>query len=394
MPNVIEATLSGKPVEVTLEERTKWQIALDRVFRAESRESRHVSLKDVPPFRDFKHAFKIISRGYDLSWAMGRPITNAQEAVAAGTWANLFSVSMTKALLAGYAEPYYGEMDIVRVRPGGVANFKTQEVERLGYFADLATADPESADFSETAPIADEKVSYTVIQKGNLLTITRKAQLADDVGAVPEAVRRLGRAARRTLAKYIWTFWTSNVTCEFDSVAWFHGSHANLQSVALSADLAGATEIVNAVIKLAKMVEPNSGERLGLRRLSEENLWLVVPVDLVGVGRALNASPLIANAGAVASNPCYGLFGADNSRIIANALLTDVTDWGVFRDPSAVACLELGFLAGQQEPVIYRAADPSTDQMFVADKLRYRVRHEYGADIVDYRGAVKAVVAG
>jgi hypothetical protein len=36
---------------------------------------------------------------------------------------------------------------------------------------------------------------------------------------------------------------------------------------------------------------------------------------------------------------------------------------------------------------------PTVGQMFVADKLQHKIRHEYGADLVDFRGAVKAVVA-
>jgi hypothetical protein len=380
--------------QVLLEEATKLQIGMDRMFKADTKEAeKDVSPKDVPAFRSFTHAFKVIT-GRDLIDSFTHPITTAQEAISASTWANILGVSMHRRLIKDYLAADFGEQNIISIRPGGVQNFKTQEVERLQYLADLSTVDPESADYVEISAAGDEKVSYAVIQKGNLLTITRKAMINDDLGAVTRLVGRLGRSARRTHAKYFWNFWISNVTCDFDSVAWFHASHANLQSTALTADLAGANEIIAAVIKLGKMTEPGSGERLGLLPANSLRLWLVVPMDLMGVARSLNSNPQVASGSNLVGNPAQGWFGANHERIIVNALLTDVTDWGIFRDPSEVDSIEAGYLNDQQEPGFFLANVPTIGQNFVADKQQYKVRHEYGGDVVDYRGAVKAVVAG
>jgi hypothetical protein len=94
------------------------------------------------------------------------------------------------------------------------------------------------------------------------------------------------------------------------------------------------------------------------------------------------------------ANPVYHLFGDNGERILVNPLFTDATDWYIFRDPADVDSIEVAFLNDQREPEFFVASIPTVGQMFVADKQQYKIRHEYGGDIVDYRGAYKAVVAG
>ncbi len=375
-----------------LEEREKHQIAMDRLLGVETKESSEVSAWDVPRFKSLRHGFREIT-GHDLGEACSIRIANAQEAILAATWPNILGVSMHRRLIKDYLAPAFGDLALRSVRPGGVANFKTQEAERVKYFGDLSQFDPEQLDYPEILEPGEEKVTYSVIQKGNILTISRKAMLNDDLGAVTQMVGRLGRAARRTHAKYFWNFWISNATYEVDGLAWFHATHGNLKAQALTADMAGAGEVLDALVKLGKMTEPGSGERLGLPELRNLLVWLVVPIDLLGVARGLNQSEKVLDGGNnLQANPIYHLFGANDERLIVNALLTDVSDWGVFRDPSEVDSVEMGYLGDQREPEFFIANIPTVGQMFVADKLQYKVRHEYGGEIVDYRGAVKSVL--
>ncbi len=377
---------------VMLEEREKLQIGLDRLFQVETKESQDVSPKDVPAFRSFGHAFREIM-GMEVSEACRTRITNTQEAILAATWPNILGTSMHRRLMKDYLVPAYGDLSLRSVRPGGVANFKTQEVERVKYFGDLSEFDPEQIDYPEITEPGEEKLTYAVIQKGNILTISRKAMLNDDLGAVTKMVGRLGRAARRSHARFFWNFWINNTTYEVDGLAWFHATHGNLKTQALTADMAGAGEVLDALVKLGKMTEPGSGERLGLPEFRNLLVWLVIPMDLVGVARQLNQSEQVPNAGGILqANPIYHLFGANDERLVVNALLTDVSDWGVFRDPSEVDSVEIGYLGDQREPEFFVANIPTIGQMFVADKLQYKIRHEYGGDVVDFRGAVKSVV--
>ncbi len=89
----------------------------------------------------------------------------------------------------------------------------------------------------------------------------------------------------------------------------------------------------------------------------------------------------------------YQFFGADDSGIIECPFMTDATDWMLFANPREGEIIEIAYLNGQQEPEMFVADNPAAGQMFVADKIQYKIRHEYEAEIVDYRGVYKAVVA-
>lgn len=378
--------------EVLLSPKDKKQIALDRLFGVETSESELFFGRDIPAFRGLLDAFRHIM-GHEMASVQGRRITNAQETVLASTWPTILGASMNRRLAQEYGRPAYGEDKIISVLPG-LRNLKPQVVLRIDSPGDLSDADPESQDFPEVPPLGEESITYDVKQKGNILTVTRRVLLGDDIGALRQTIDGLGRAARRTLARFFWSHWIDNAVYGADSKAWFHADHGNLKTQALTADLAGANEVLDAVIKLGKMTEPGSGERLGLPELSALGLWLVVPIDLVGVANGLNTAPLLPDAtDDLKPNPVFGLFGEKNERIIVNPLLTDTSDWGVFVDPAAVASFQVGFFDNQRVPELIVGALPMVGQMFVSDKQGYKLRYEFGGNIVDFRGGVKSVVA-
>ena len=383
--------LGEAKAEVGLESRDKIQIAMDRMFGASTKEAEEKA-KDIPAFKSFRHAFRSIT-GKSLEDMLNHVIATAQEEITSALWASVLGTSMHRRLIKDYAEAYYGEDRIVSYRPGGVSNFKTQDTLRVQYLADLDTVDPESGDYDEISAPDDEKVSWSVIQKGNLLTITRKTLLNDDLGAATRLVGRLGRAARRTFAKFAWAFAMSNSTYDVDNTAWFTQGHGNLGATALTADQTGVTTLLTALIALGDMTEPGSGEKLGLPQFGRMNITLAVPNALMGVAIRLNQSQMLPDgSNNLYANPFYQFFGANNERIIVNPLFTDTSDYYLFRDPADVDSIEVGFLNDQREPEFFVASVPTIGQMFVADKQQFKARHEYGGDIADYRGAYKEVV--
>jgi len=61
--------------------------------------------------------------------------------------------------------------------------------------------------------------------------------------------------------------------------------------------------------------------------------------------------------------------------------------------PSQVEGIEIGFLNGKEEPEILVQDNPVMGNVFVYDTIRYKVRHEYGGCVVDYRGLAGSIVA-
>lgn len=355
----------------------------------ESWKGRTEAMKDRGlEFRGLRDAYVTITGDSEITGQVIRG--RASEAILSTTWADILGNTLYRRLLLDYALPVYNERTIAEF--GTAPDFRTREAIHLNYFGDISTVDPEAADYVEITAPGDDKVSYAVTQRGNLLTISRKTIINDDIRAVEKLVGRLGRAARRTLAKFIWNFWMANSVFDVDALAWFHATHANTGTVALTADAAGAAEVFAKIQQLAAMTEPGSAAVLG--PVPRGSLWLDVPVALMSVAYRLNTLPGFTS---INDNPVFGYFGGlDNDRINVCPLFTDVTDWGVHVVPGADGreSIQVDFLQGREEPEFFLADQPTVGQAFVGDKIVWKIRHEYGGDILDFRGAARNVVAG
>lgn len=364
-------------------ESERIQMAFHKMFGVQDEE---VKKSDAHPFTSIRQAYVRVTGDKDVRGFID-PKMKIQQAITNATFDALVGNSMHRRLLQDYREQNYGERNIITV--GSAPDFRTREAIRLGYFGDIDTVDPETGDYQEIAAPSDDKVSYAVTQRGNLLTITRKTIINDDLRGITRMVSRLGRAARRTFAQFVWNFWITNPTLDYDSVAWFHATHANLASTALS-----AAQIEAHLILLADQTEQDSGKKLGLNfsgGINSLRCWLLVPSGLFGTAHKENGREFLDSN--LTPNPVRFAFGQNGERIIVNPLLSDANDWGIFRDPSDVESIVVDFLNGQEEPEFFLADQPTVGQMFVADKLQWKIRHEYGGKVVDHRGATKAVVA-
>lgn len=341
----------------------------------------------IKPWHGIREAYVQMTGDTEVRGRIPNYRMRAREAIVAADFPNLLGTSINRHVLKDYAAVDYGESAIISAPILNLQNFKLQEGERVGYFGDLDDVDPEAADYVEATKPDEEQVSFTPIQKGNLLTINRKAILNDDLRGITKRATSWGRAAKRTFARFIWNFFINNSTYTGDSTAWFTaggGSHGNLGATALSAAAVSAT-----VDLMAKFVEPGSGEALGMGRMG--GFRLVVPQELRATAFKINQAQYLDNN--FTPNDLYLFFGAKNENIVVNPLLTDSTDWGLFRDPNDVDIIVAGFINGQQEPEILLANQPTAGETFRSDKIQYKIRHEYGATIGDFRGAFKHQVA-
>lgn len=308
-------------------------------------------------------------------------------------WPTIIANTMHRRLGQDYAMVDYFEDRIISMKRRAT-DFKNQEVTRTQYPVDLPLVSHDD-DYTEAATLTDEGVSYKVVKRGRIISITRDVIMNDDLGVVTQLLAKEGRAARRTHARMVWGFLINNATYDVDALALFHATHANLGAVALTADAAGVAAVTAALNRLSAQTEPGSGERIA-------GAWwnmrpqLVVPGTLQDKALQLNQSDGIPGTANNGDNPLRGKFGsAENpERIIVLPLLTDATDWYVLRQPTDVEMIEVGYLNGQERPEVFVADMQNLGQMFIADKFQAKIRHEYGGEIVDFRGMDKSVVAG
>lgn len=378
-PARISGLGGSRDVTVGASKLDRLQAAVDRAFGLEIEDP---ALRTVKPI-GLRQLYQEITLGGDpevtgvLQESVQREML--REAFDSTTLPRVMSNAMNRRLTRDYNEVDYGERRIISVV--SASDFRTREAIRVGYFGDISTVNPETGDYQELAAYGEESAQYAVGQKGNLVTITRKHIINDDIGAVAKVVGRMGRAARRTFAKFVWKFIKDNPQI-YTTKTFFHATQGNLLTDPLS-----VAALNKARLALANQTEPGSGEKLGLKPA-----LLAIPAELLAVAYTINQSQQVPGSANNDANPWYHAFGAGNENILENALFDDADDWVLFGPNSDVDIIEVAFLHGQEEPELFTADNPTVGQMFTADKLQYKIRHEYGGAVVDYRGAVKSVV--
>jgi hypothetical protein len=313
---------------------------------------------------------------------VSRDIRAAQD-FTSSTFRYALGNTLHRRLVKDFREPDFKEDLLVSIRKT-VTDFKSQEAVNVGYFPDIATVNPEAEDYAEIATVTDEESTYTITQKGNLMSVTRKMIFNDDISLLQRLVGRLGRAARRTHAKAVWAFFTGNATCS-DGTAWFTVGHGNLSNSALS-----FTTAIAAYKALAKMTEKDSGERIGLLD-GMEMPTLVYPIDLMETGMQVVEDEIYYATNDLTDKTRNPLRGKIRGAMVS--LLTDANDWGLLMPPSVVDMVEMGYLNGRQEPEFFLANNPTVGQMFLNDKTQYKLRHEYNGAVIAYQSGYKGIVA-
>jgi hypothetical protein len=370
-------------VEIGLEPVDKAQLAMDVMLGVKEKgQQLYAAQRDVPvltgkvkAFRGIKEAYALCTGDVDMKFGRGAGgFQKVSEAIATTDFPNLLLNSMTKKLIQDYAEwNFLPQLEKLYV-PATLGDYKSQDRVREGYLSDLPTVN-EAAPYVELTKPTDEKISYAPSKRGGLLTISEETIRNDDLGKIAQFPTRMARAGRHTLATFITNFFITPPNYDPDGLAWFHATHTNLGSTALS-----SAELDARAIALGKQSEKDSGNRLGLPLE-----WIMIPLDLRPTAMQINRNM-------TGTNNWYDKFGDNEDNIIVNPLLTDVTDWfgGTYQAPF----LEIGFLDGYQTPQIMIANLPTQGTSFTNDQLQYKVKFVFGGKPIDFRGVFKEVVAG
>ena len=370
-------------IRVGLETRDKVQRAMDGLLGVKEARS-----GGFAAFRGIQEAYVCCTGDSHLEQISKGGFWKATEAVATTDFPNMLLDSINKRLIQDYAEYGMGGLEQVITEGPALKDYRTQNRVREGYFGDLPTVS-EAGSYNELTKPTDEKITYTPLKKGGLLTVSEETIRADDTDKIKQFPSRLARAGRHTLKAYITNYFTSNLTYVPDSIAWFAAGHNNLGTSPLSVDNLIATEVVQ-----MKQTEKDSGNRLPYR-IS----WLMVPVDLGPLAWQINNAQIYNPGPAInVPNPFYRRFGEPGTGVnapkgvIVNELLTDTNDWYWGVDASAVPTFEVAYMDGISTPTVLLANDPRFGTMISNDQLQYKVKFAFGGAILDYRGVGKNVV--
>jgi hypothetical protein len=293
------------------------------------------------------------------------------EALDTTSLANAFGEAMHKRMMDLYkvSTVYDAWKLLVDIVP--VSDFRNQERTSLGGYGDLSAV-AESGNYPAMSALTDGKENYAVSKRGGIETITLEMIANDDVGVIQRIPGKMVRAAKRTLAKFVFDMFVSNPLMN-DGNNVFHASRNNLGTAAL-----GDAGIAAARLHFMKALEPGSNEELGLVLKN-----LLVPADL--------------------EQAAYDLFKRDTNNdesfiqslkpnIIPIPGWTDPNDWVATVDKADQPLIELGFFRGREEPELFVQDAETHGSMFANDEITYKIRHIYGGAFLSSLGAYKNVV--
>ena len=302
-----------------------------------------------------------------------RPILVA--AFATHSISNVLAATYGKYLLAGFEAVESTWRAISTIRP--LNDFKTVTGVRLdgGFVFDEVGNDGKlkSADASDATRTLQAK-TY-----GRMSSITRQDIVNDDLGALTQVPRRLGRGAALKFNSVFWTeFQSSNST-------YYQGATA----AAGNALAIGSLE--SAYTAYGQLTDPD-GNPLGITPSI-----LLVPKGLAIAARKLNASAnmIVSSLGSTSSrvvepqaNVLAGLLDPVESSYLTTASTAANSVWWLCANPADIAAMEVGFLNGQQQPTV-----ESADADFDVLGIQVRGYYDFGVSKGESRACYRMATA-
>lgn len=253
---------------------------------------------------------------------------------------------------------------------GSVSDFRTHNRLRMGSFGRLDKLKEDGEYKTKSIPDAEQQ-GITADTFGNIINVSRKMIINDDLNAFSRLAQMLGRAAARSIEIDVYALLASNPTMS-DGIALFHASHGNLIGTGV---VPSAIAFDAMRVAMATQKDPSNNDFLDLRPSN-----LLIGLANGGTAKVINDAlydPDTANK-LQKPNLAKGIF----NNIIDTPRITG-TEYYAFADPMEEPTIEVAFLDGIQDPFMEQ------HQEFSQDGASWKVRLDYGVGAIGWRGAVK-----
>jgi phage head maturation protease len=212
---------------------------------------------------------------------------------------------------------------------------------------------------------------------GRMFAITRQDIINDDLGALTEIPRKLGRGAALKLNDVFWAEFMDNAA--FFTAGrgnYIEGASTNLQ---LSSLTTGETSFMD------QTDEDGYPVAITPRILLVPNALAVTGANLMN--STMIAGDTTANTVTMSNNPHAGKFRVVQSSYLSNSNYTgySTTAWYLLADPSDLAVIEVVFLNGREQPVV-----ESADADFNSLGIQFRGYHDFGCSLMEFRAGLKS----
>lgn len=212
-----------------------------------------------------------------------------------------------------------------------------------------------------------------------MFAIDRVAIINDDLGALTEVPRRIGRGGALKLNDVFWTEFLAGVGS-------FWASGNNNVSTGAGSALASAG-LTAAVLKFRKQTDPD-GKPTAL-----EPRLLLVPPELEITADELMTSTAVNTGGSSTEtkvpnrNVWTNKFTPVRSTYLSNSAFTNYSTaaWWLLADPADMPTIEVAFLNGREEPTV-ESADADFDQL----GIQMRGYFDFGVSLQEKRASVRS----
>lgn len=309
--------------------------------------------------------------GYDYRGRDKMEIVAAAFTQSTSDFPILLENAMHKTLQAAYAIAADTWRQFCAV--GSVSDFRDHPRYRTAALANLQSLNELGEFVNGTIPDG-EKARVRVGTKGLIINLSRQAVVNDDLGSFVGLANSLGRSAARTIETDVYAFLALNSglgPVMDDGYTLFHANHGNITTgAAISVVAIDADRVAMAS---QKGVGAN-GDYLALMPHC-----IVLPIGLGSTARVLNAAEYDPDTSNKLQRPnvVRGLF----TNVVDTPRVSGTRRY-LFANPVEAPVLEVDFLDGNEQPYL------ELKNGFDVDGASWKIRHDFGVSVVDYRGAV------
>lgn len=251
---------------------------------------------------------------------------------------------------------------------GSNSDFKGATAYRLSEADELEKL-TEQGEFKHSE-ITEASVTKSIASYGRSFSITRKAIINDDMGALSTIPAKYGAAARRMINKMVYAIFANNPIIE--KAALFHADHSNLAGTAAALSV---NSLGKAKAEMAKQKNIGGKEYLNL-----QPAFLIVPSDLEVIAAQLISSVVDPSKNNATPNPF-----ANKLSVVSDPILSgqSATAWYLATAPGMADTIEVTYLNGRQEPTM------ESQVSFEVLGMKYRIYLDVGVNLLDFRGLYK-----
>lgn len=273
-----------------------------------------------------------------------------------------------KFMLAGFTGVDQSWRQIAATRP--VSDFKAVTSYRLNGDFEFVELAPDGE--LEHASASEESFTNRAKTYGKMYAITRTDLINDDLGALNEIPKKIGRGGALKFNSVFWAAFLADAATFYSAA---HGNYITGATTVLSID--GLTA---AITKFMRQTDPD-GKPLALTPT-----WLLVPPELYAAALSLMRSVLVNTGGSsttaqvLNANIYSGRFPP-----IVSPYLTDPLAWYLGASPLDMPLIEAVFLNGVEQPTV-ESADVDFNQL----GIQMRGYFDFGVAKQEYRAAIKS----